>query len=136
MDQCGEGQAALRLLEEKLVLAQEEQKENDARNVHLIMVQIKYLQKNVDEALSSYEELAKEDPNDYRPYFYQKSRGKEGGMYSKDQKLLTNGEPSGEVVPSTSGHGESMVRNQSKVLLILGDIIDAGARKVARPGNK
>ncbi|KAF9609441.1 hypothetical protein IFM89_016241 [Coptis chinensis] len=27
--------------------------------------------KNVDEALSSYEELAKEDPNDYQPYFYQ-----------------------------------------------------------------
>ncbi|KAF9614288.1 hypothetical protein IFM89_017268 [Coptis chinensis] len=71
MDQCGEGQAALRLFEEKLVLAQEEQKENDARNVRLIMAQIKYLQKNVDEALSSYKELAKEDPNNYRPYFYQ-----------------------------------------------------------------
>ncbi|KAF9595588.1 hypothetical protein IFM89_001060 [Coptis chinensis] len=29
MDQCGEGQAALRLLEEKMVLAREERKEND-----------------------------------------------------------------------------------------------------------
>ncbi|GMY18030.1 protein SLOW GREEN 1, chloroplastic [Fagus crenata] len=27
--------------------------------------------KNVDEALKSYQELAKEDPNDFRPYFCQ-----------------------------------------------------------------
>ncbi|KAL5721580.1 hypothetical protein ACHQM5_005206 [Ranunculus cassubicifolius] len=71
MDQCGEGEAALQMLEEKLIFAQEEQKETEARNVRLILAQIQYLQKNVDEALRSYEELAKEDPADYRPYFYQ-----------------------------------------------------------------
>ncbi|KAF9588477.1 hypothetical protein IFM89_010503 [Coptis chinensis] len=72
MDQCGEGQSCIRdCLKRNWYLLGEEMKENDVRNVRLIMAQIKYLQKNVDEALSSYEELAKEDPNDYRPYFYQ-----------------------------------------------------------------
>lgn len=70
MDQCGEGQAAIQLLEEKLTLAQEELKDKEARNVRFILAQIQYLQKNVDEALRSYEELAQEDPADYRPYFY------------------------------------------------------------------
>ncbi|KAF5186102.1 Slow green 1 protein [Thalictrum thalictroides] len=71
MDQCGEGLAALRMLEERLNFAQDEQKEVEARNLRFIMAQIQYLQKNIDEALNSYEELAKEDPADYRPYFYQ-----------------------------------------------------------------
>lgn len=70
MDQCGEGQAAIHLLEEKLTLAQEGLKDREARNVRFILAQIQYLQKNVDEALRSYEELAQEDPADYRPYFY------------------------------------------------------------------
>ncbi|KAF9618589.1 hypothetical protein IFM89_002284 [Coptis chinensis] len=108
------------------------------------MVQIKYLQKNVDEALSSYEELAKEDPNDYRPYFYQfviyslldrneevkaqfakcrevcpkdfkKKPCKEGGMYSKPpKKLLTIKGAKWRSCSIDLGHGESMVENQSK----------------------
>ncbi|WOL05994.1 hypothetical protein Cni_G14726 [Canna indica] len=71
MDRCGEGDAVIERLEQALELAREEQKEKAARDVRLIMAQIQFLQKNVDEALSSYEELAKEDPNDYRPYFCQ-----------------------------------------------------------------
>lgn len=33
------------------------------------MAQILFLQKNVDEALEVYNELSKEDPKDFRPYF-------------------------------------------------------------------
>ena len=39
--------------------------------MRLIMAQMQFLQKNVEEALKSYQELAKEDPNDFRPYFCQ-----------------------------------------------------------------
>ncbi|XP_010246008.1 PREDICTED: protein SLOW GREEN 1, chloroplastic [Nelumbo nucifera] len=71
MDRCGEGEAVLNRLQEALKLAEEENKVKEARDVRLIMAQIQYLQKNVDEALRSYQELAKEDPKDFRPYFCQ-----------------------------------------------------------------
>ncbi|XP_074588563.1 protein SLOW GREEN 1, chloroplastic-like [Curcuma longa] len=72
MDRCGEGGAAIERLEQALYLAREEQPEKVAgRDVRLIMAQIEFLQKNPEAALSSYEELAKEDPDDYRPYFCQ-----------------------------------------------------------------
>ncbi|KAK6931725.1 hypothetical protein RJ641_003518 [Dillenia turbinata] len=71
MDRCGEGEAVIRRLEEALKLAEDENKEKEARDVKLIMAQILFLQKNVDEALKSYDELAKEDPSDFRPYFCQ-----------------------------------------------------------------
>ncbi|PPD68833.1 hypothetical protein GOBAR_DD34283 [Gossypium barbadense] len=45
MDRCGEGEAVIK--------------------------EIQFLQKNVDESLMSYQELAKEDPTDFRPYFCQ-----------------------------------------------------------------
>lgn len=71
MDRCGEGSAAVERLELALELAQAEQKEEAARDVRLILAQIHYLQRNVDAALSTYDELSKEDPKDYRPYFCQ-----------------------------------------------------------------
>lgn len=71
MDRCGEGKAVIERLERALELARVEQKEKAARDVRLIMAQIQFLHNNVDEALSSYEELAIEDPKDYRPYFCQ-----------------------------------------------------------------
>ncbi|XP_043715276.1 protein SLOW GREEN 1, chloroplastic-like [Telopea speciosissima] len=71
MDRCGEGVAVLKRLEEALELAEEEQKSKEARDVRLIMAQIQFLQKNIDEALKSYQELAKEDPKDFRPFFCQ-----------------------------------------------------------------
>ncbi|XP_074561132.1 protein SLOW GREEN 1, chloroplastic-like [Curcuma longa] len=73
MDRCGEGDAAIEGLEQALYLAREEQPEKvlAGRDVRLIMAQIEFLQKNPEAALSSYEELAKEDPDDYRPYFCQ-----------------------------------------------------------------
>ncbi|XP_068639653.1 protein SLOW GREEN 1, chloroplastic [Aristolochia californica] len=71
MDKCGEGEAVIERLEEALGIAREENKAKEARDVRLIMAQIQYLQKHVDEALKSYEELAKEDPRDFRPYFCQ-----------------------------------------------------------------
>ena len=71
MDRCGEGEAVIKRLEEALVIAQDEKKVKEARDVRLIMAQIQFLQKNVEEALKSYQELAKEDPSDFRPYFCQ-----------------------------------------------------------------
>ncbi|XP_075660255.1 protein SLOW GREEN 1, chloroplastic-like [Castanea sativa] len=50
---------------------EEGSKAKEARDVQLIMAQIQFLQKNVEEALKSYQELVKEDPNDFRPYFCQ-----------------------------------------------------------------
>ncbi|ONK71081.1 uncharacterized protein A4U43_C04F4520 [Asparagus officinalis] len=71
MDRCGEGEAVIERLEQALEIARSEENEKSARDVRLIMAQIKYLQKNVDEALEDYEELIKEDSKDYRPYFCQ-----------------------------------------------------------------
>ncbi|XP_027342642.1 protein SLOW GREEN 1, chloroplastic [Abrus precatorius] len=69
MDRCGEGEAVMKRLEEALRVAQEEKKAKEARDVRLIMAQIQFLQKNVDEALEIYNQLTKEDPSDFRPYF-------------------------------------------------------------------
>ncbi|KAJ9159629.1 hypothetical protein P3X46_025122 [Hevea brasiliensis] len=69
MDRCGEGEAVIRRLQEALDIAKEENKVKEARDVRFIMAQIQFLQKNVEEALKSYQELSKEDPNDFRPYF-------------------------------------------------------------------
>ncbi|XP_022733602.1 protein SLOW GREEN 1, chloroplastic-like [Durio zibethinus] len=71
MDRCGEGEAVIKRLEEALVIAQDEKKVKEARDVRLIMAQIHFLQKNLKKALRSYQELAKEDPTDFRPYFCQ-----------------------------------------------------------------
>ncbi|KAL8208269.1 hypothetical protein R6Q57_007681 [Mikania cordata] len=69
MDRCGEGEAVVKRLEQALEIAAEEQKEKEARDVRLIIAQVQFLQKNVDEALKSYDEIITEDPNDFRPYF-------------------------------------------------------------------
>lgn len=69
MDRCGERNAVIGRLEKALRVAEDENKAKEARDVKLIMAQIQFLQKNVDEALESYEALAKEDPKDFRPYF-------------------------------------------------------------------
>jgi tetratricopeptide (TPR) repeat protein len=73
MDRCGEGEKVITRLEEALRIAEAEgeSKAKEARDVRLIMAQIQFLQKNVEEALKSYQELAKEDPHDFRPYFCQ-----------------------------------------------------------------
>ncbi|KAK9275446.1 hypothetical protein L1049_022711 [Liquidambar formosana] len=69
MDRCGEGEAVIQRLEQAFKVAEDENKAKEARDVKLIMAQIQFLQKNVEEALRSYEELEKEDPTDFRPYF-------------------------------------------------------------------
>ncbi|EXB88357.1 hypothetical protein L484_002458 [Morus notabilis] len=69
MDRNGEGQAVIGRLEEALRIAEDENKAKEARDVKLIMAQIQFLQKNVEEALRIYQELTKEDPTDFRPYF-------------------------------------------------------------------
>ena len=69
MDRCGEGDAVIARLEKALRIAEDENKTKEARDVRLIMAQIQFLQKNIDEALQSYEQLSKEDPKDFRPYF-------------------------------------------------------------------
>ncbi|KAH7510556.1 hypothetical protein FEM48_ZijujUnG0114200 [Ziziphus jujuba var. spinosa] len=69
MDRRGEGEDVIKRLEEALRTAEEEHKAKEARDVKLIIAQIQFLQKNVEEALKIYQELLKEDPNDFRPYF-------------------------------------------------------------------
>lgn len=69
MDRCGEGVKVIQRLEEALRLAEEENKVKEGRDVRFIMAQVQFLQKNVEEALRSYDELEKEDPKDFRPYF-------------------------------------------------------------------
>lgn len=69
MDRSGEREAVMRRLAEALKVAETEQKVKEARDVKLIMAQMQFLHKNVEEALRSYEELAQEDPSDFRPYF-------------------------------------------------------------------
>ncbi|KAL2463872.1 protein SLOW GREEN 1 [Forsythia ovata] len=69
MDRSGEGEAVLKRLEVALSIAEADNKAKEARDVKLIMAQVQFLQKNVEEALRSYEELEREDPNDFRPYF-------------------------------------------------------------------
>ncbi|KAH6769944.1 Protein prenylyltransferase superfamily protein [Perilla frutescens var. hirtella] len=69
MDRSGEREAVMQRLEAALGVAESEMKEREARDVKLIMAQMQFLQKNVEEALRSYDELAKEDPTDFRPYF-------------------------------------------------------------------
>ncbi|KAK4380545.1 hypothetical protein RND71_002407 [Anisodus tanguticus] len=69
MDRCGEGVKVIQRLEEALRIAEEENKVKEGRDVRFIMAQVQFLQKNVEEALRSYDELEKEDPKDFRPYF-------------------------------------------------------------------
>ncbi|KAK2969279.1 hypothetical protein RJ640_030820 [Escallonia rubra] len=69
MDRCGEGEDVIKRLEEALKIAEEEKKVKEARDVRLIIAQVQFLQKNVEDAMRSYEELRKEDPTDFRPYF-------------------------------------------------------------------
>ncbi|EOA32762.1 hypothetical protein CARUB_v10016068mg [Capsella rubella] len=69
MDRSGEGNAVLQRLEDALAVAEAEYLVKEARDVRLIIAQIHFLQKNVDEALKSYEQLTREDPKDFRPYF-------------------------------------------------------------------
>lgn len=69
MDSCGEGELVIKRLEKALEIAENENKEKEARDVRLIIAQVQFLQKNVDEALKSYDELLSEDPSDFRPYF-------------------------------------------------------------------
>lgn len=52
-----------------LKMAEDENKGFEAREVKLIIAQLEFLLDNFEEALKRYEELVREDPNDYRPYF-------------------------------------------------------------------
>uniref|UniRef100_A0A7N0ULE5 Protein SLOW GREEN 1, chloroplastic n=1 Tax=Kalanchoe fedtschenkoi TaxID=63787 RepID=A0A7N0ULE5_KALFE len=69
MNRRGEGEAVSRRLEEALRLAEGEGKGKEARDVRLIIAQMKFLQNDVNGALSCYDELIREDPNDFRPHF-------------------------------------------------------------------
>lgn len=69
MDRSGEREGVMRRLQEALGVAEGEMKAKEARDVRLIMAQMQFLHKEVEEALRSYDELAMEDPSDFRPYF-------------------------------------------------------------------
>ncbi|KAG6435587.1 hypothetical protein SASPL_100461 [Salvia splendens] len=69
MDRSGEREEVMRRLQKALGVAESEMKAKEARDVRLIMAQMQFLHKDVEEALRSYDELAMEDPSDFRPYF-------------------------------------------------------------------
>ena len=69
MDRAGEGEAVIARLEEALRLAEEEDKPHEARGVRLVIAQVRFLHKDAEEAMRIYDELSREDPRDYRPYF-------------------------------------------------------------------
>ncbi|CAN0929849.1 protein SLOW GREEN 1, chloroplastic [Linum grandiflorum] len=70
MVKCGEGEGAISRLESALQIAEEEEdKVKEARDVRMIMAQVYFLQKNMEEALKIYHELSREDPQDFRPYY-------------------------------------------------------------------
>ncbi|KAG6431068.1 hypothetical protein SASPL_109143 [Salvia splendens] len=53
-----------------LEVAEREMKPKEARDVRMIMAQMKFLQKEMEEAMRSYDVMAKEDdPLDFRPCF-------------------------------------------------------------------
>ncbi|KAE8719246.1 protein SLOW GREEN 1 [Hibiscus syriacus] len=71
MDRCGEGEAVLKRLEGVVALAEREKKAKEARDVRFIISQLHFLQNDLDKAFMSYQQLAKEDPTDFKPYFCQ-----------------------------------------------------------------
>lgn len=71
MDRLDEGNAVIERVEKALEVTRFEQNGKSTRDVRLIMMQIKYLLKRVDEALVDFEELIMEDPKDYMLYFCQ-----------------------------------------------------------------
>ncbi|KAI3694209.1 hypothetical protein L1987_77171 [Smallanthus sonchifolius] len=81
MESFGEGEAVVKRLQQALEI--EENKEKEARDVRLIIAQVQFLKKNVDEALKRYDELVTDDPNDFRPYF---CKGMVYSMIDKDDE--------------------------------------------------
>ncbi|KAI3713835.1 hypothetical protein L1987_72421 [Smallanthus sonchifolius] len=97
MDSIGEGEAVIKRLEKALAIAEEEQKEKEARDVRFIIAQFQFLQKNIDEALRSYDELLGEDPNDFRPYF---CKGMIYSLIDKDDEAKVQFAKYRELAPS------------------------------------
>ncbi|KAJ4811719.1 Tetratricopeptide repeat (TPR)-like superfamily protein [Rhynchospora pubera] len=58
-------------LEEAMEIAKGENKEREVREIRFIKAQMLILQRKLEDALKSFEELRDEDPEDYRPYFAQ-----------------------------------------------------------------
>ncbi|CAK9141759.1 unnamed protein product, partial [Ilex paraguariensis] len=80
MDKCGEGEVVITRSEEALKIVEDEKKVKEplgpldalgfgwAAHTKILSLS-QFLQKNVEESLRSYEELEKDDPNDFRPNF-------------------------------------------------------------------
>ncbi|KAJ3706874.1 hypothetical protein LUZ61_010579 [Rhynchospora tenuis] len=71
MHMAKEDSAVYEKLEEAMEIAKGENKEREAREIRFIKAQMLILQRKLEEALKSFEELRDEDPEDYRPYFAQ-----------------------------------------------------------------
>ncbi|KAG6428027.1 hypothetical protein SASPL_112275 [Salvia splendens] len=74
-DRRGEREAVLPRLRHALELADREMKPKEARGVRMIMAQMKLLadvrllRKEMEEAMQSYDVMAREDPLDFRPHY-------------------------------------------------------------------
>ncbi|KAJ1703015.1 hypothetical protein LUZ63_002794 [Rhynchospora breviuscula] len=71
MHMAKEDSAVYEKLEEAMEIAKGENREREVREIRFIKAQILILQRKLEDALKSFEELRNEDPEDYRPYFAQ-----------------------------------------------------------------
>ncbi|KAK9076158.1 hypothetical protein SSX86_004491 [Deinandra increscens subsp. villosa] len=69
IDSFREGETVVKRLETALEVAVEGSKEKEAKDIRLIIAQVRFLQENIDVALKKYDELVSEDPDDSRAYF-------------------------------------------------------------------
>ncbi|KAG2317643.1 hypothetical protein Bca52824_020765 [Brassica carinata] len=59
IDWSGEGDAVLQRLEDTIAVAKAENTVKEIRDVRMVIAQIQFLQKNIDEASKTYEQLKK-----------------------------------------------------------------------------
>lgn len=62
---------SLKRIEEAVELCRKEKREAEVRDLRLLIAQMKVMEGELGDALKAYEELVREEPEDFRPYFCQ-----------------------------------------------------------------
>eukprot|EP01018_Ginkgo_biloba_P026044 Gb_00754 [translate_table: standard] len=105
MKKCGEEDAIVPMLEGALQRAASENQTEVVQNLKLLLGEYYILQKNYQEALRNYEDLVKEDPEDFRPYLWQgiiynilEKEDEADKQFEKYQKLVSKKVPNKELL--------------------------------------
>ncbi|ESQ45128.1 hypothetical protein EUTSA_v10010528mg [Eutrema salsugineum] len=87
-------------IEEAMLRCKQEKNDNDFRDFKLLVAQIRVIEGRHSEALKLYQELAKEEPRDFRPYLCQgilytlmKKKDKAEEQFDKFRKLVPENHP-------------------------------------------